>query len=91
MIRVALRQFRTEGVVGFGMLVVFAVVLALTGPHLAHVYDAFESSCKPARDCATTPNPVLSLDGPLRGALPFVVVIAPALVGLFFGAPLIAR
>ena len=91
MIRVALRQFRTEGIVGFGLLVVFAIVLAITGPHLAHVYDAFESSCKVARDCATAPNPVLNLDKPLRGALPFVVAIAPALVGLFFGSPLIAR
>ena len=91
MIRVALRQFRTEGVVGFGLLVVFAIVLAITGPHLAHVYDAFESSCKVARDCATTPNPVLNLDKPLQSALPFVVAIVPALVGLFFGAPLIAR
>jgi len=90
-IRVALRQFRTEGIVGFGLLVVFAIVLAITGPHLAHVYDAFESSCRAARDCATAPNPVLNLDKPLQGALPFVVAIAPALVGLFFGASLIAR
>jgi hypothetical protein len=90
-IRVALRQFRTEGVVGLGLLVVFAIVLAVTGPHLAHVYDAFESSCKVAGDCATAANPVLNVDTPLHGALPFIVVIAPALLGLFFGAPLIAR
>ncbi len=91
MIRVALRQFRTEAIVAFGLLVVFAIVLAVTGPHLAHVYDAFESTCKPARDCATATNPVLNVDKSLQSALPFIVAITPALVGLFFGAPLIAR
>ncbi len=91
MIRVALRQFRTEAIVGFGLLAVVAIVLAVTGPHLAHVYDAFESTCKAAGNCARAPNPVLDLDKPLQSALPFVVALAPALVGLFFGAPLVAR
>jgi hypothetical protein len=90
-IRLTLRQFRTEGIVGFGLLAVLAIVLAVTGPHLANVYDAFESSCKAARDCTTTPNPILNVDKPLQGALPSIVIIAPALVGIFFGAPLIAR
>lgn len=91
MIRVTLRQFRTEGLIGFSVLAAIAMVLAITGPHLAHVYDAFESSCKAARDCATAPNPVLDVDKPLQNALPFIGIVAPALVGLFFGAPLIAR
>ena len=91
MIRVALRQFRTEAIAGFGLLAAFAIVLAVTGPHLAHVYDDFETTCKTARDCTTAPNPVLNVDKSLQSALPFIVAIAPALVGLFFGAPLIAR
>jgi hypothetical protein len=91
MIRFTLMQSRASVLVGAIGLGVVAVVLAITGPHLAHVYDAFESSCKVARDCATAPNPVLDLDRPIQGALPFIVAIVPALVGLFFGAPLIAR
>ncbi|MGO9196520.1 MAG: ABC transporter permease subunit [Acidimicrobiales bacterium] len=90
MIRLALRQFRTEAIVGLGLLVALAVVLAVTGPHLVSVSDAFKSTCRAAHDCATT-NPVLNSDKALRSALPFIVVLAPALVGLFFGAPLIAR
>jgi hypothetical protein len=90
-IRVALRQFRTEGIVAVVLLAAFAVVLAITGPHLAHVYNAFEAACRAASDCATAPNPVLNVDQPTHAALPFIVVIAPALVGLFLGAPLIAR
>ena len=91
MIRFTLMQSRASVLVSAIGLGVVAVVLAVTGPHLAHVYDAFESSCKVARDCATASNPVVNIDGPLRGALPFIVAIVPALLGLFLGAPLIAR
>jgi hypothetical protein len=91
MIRFTLMQSRASVLVGTIGLGVVAVVLAITGPHLANVYDAFESSCKVARDCATAPNPVLNSDRALGTALPFIVLIVPALVGLFFGAPLIAR
>jgi hypothetical protein len=90
-IRVALRQFRAEGAAGIALLAAFAIVLAITGPNLAHVYNAFESSCKAAGNCATAPNPVLNMDRPVQSALPFIVLLTPALVGLFFGAPLIAR
>ena len=90
MIRLALRQFRTEAIVGLGLLVALAVVLAVTGPHLVSVSDAFKSTCRAAHDCATT-NPVLSVDSSLEHALEFIGIIVPALVGLFFGAPLIAR
>lgn len=91
MIRMTLRQFRTEALISFSLLAVLAIVLAVTGPHLAHVYGAFESTCKAARDCAAAPNPVLNVDKTLQGFLPFIVTIAPALIGLFFGAPIIAR
>jgi hypothetical protein len=91
MIRFTLMQSRASVLVGAIGLGVVAIVLAITGPHLAQVYDTFESSCKAARDCATAPNPVLDSDKALQGALPFIVAIVPALVGLFFGAPLIAR
>jgi hypothetical protein len=90
-IRVTARQFRTEAIIAFGLLVVLAIVLAVTGTHLAHVGDAFQSTCKAAGDCATASNPVLEVDKLLQSALPFIVTIAPALIGLFFGAPLIAR
>ena len=91
MIRFTFMQSRASVLVAAIGLGVVAIVLAITGPHLAHVYDAFERSCKAAGDCATAPNPVLNSDKALHSALPFIVVLAPALVGLFFGAPLIAR
>ncbi|HEX3564999.1 MAG TPA: hypothetical protein VHU17_06480 [Acidimicrobiales bacterium] len=78
MIRLAWRQFRTEAIVGFGALVVVALVLAVTGPHLMDVYR-------------TAPNRVAGTDKALQTALTAVLLVAPALVGVFYGAPLIAR
>jgi hypothetical protein len=73
------------------VLVVLAIVLVATGVHLAQVNDAFVTTCKAAGNCDSAPNPALNLDKPLQSALPFIATIGPALVGLFFGAPLIAR
>ncbi|MGH8980742.1 MAG: transporter [Acidimicrobiales bacterium] len=78
MIRLAWRQFRTEATVGIGVLVVVAVVLAVTGPHLVSVYR-------------TAPSQLSSTYSTLQGTLPPLLLIAPALLGIFFGAPLIAR
>ena len=78
MIRLAWRQFRAEGAIGLGVLVVVAVVLAATGPHLMDVYRS-------------TPHQVLTTDPRLQNALAALVLIVPALVGVFFGAPLVAR
>jgi hypothetical protein len=78
MIRLAWRQFRTEAIAGIGVLVVVAVVLAVTGPHLMDVYRA-------------SPNQVTNTDKALQTALMAELLVAPALVGVFFGAPLIAR
>jgi ABC-2 family transporter protein len=85
------RQFRAEAIVGFGLLALLAIVLAVTGPHLVQVNDAFQRACKASGDCVTAPNPALHDDLLLRAALPFIGTVAPALIGLFFGAPLIAR
>jgi hypothetical protein len=90
-IRFTFMQSRASILIGAIGLGLAAIVLAATGPNLVHLYDTFQSSCKVAKDCSTTPNPVLNSDRALQSALPFIVAIVPALVGLFFGAPLIAR
>ena len=53
--------------------------------------DAFQSACKAARTAPRRRTRCSSSTSRCRTALPFIVVIAPALIGLFFGAPLIAR
>jgi hypothetical protein len=78
MIRLAWRQFRTEAIAGMGALVAVAVVLAVTGPHLVDVYRV-------------SPNQVTTTDQDLQTALMAALLVVPALVGIFFGAPLVAR
>lgn len=90
MIRTALRQLRTEAAIGAGCLAVLAVVLALTEPQLAQVNDAFQRACSAARDCATATNPVAQVDPGLATLVDMFALVAPVLVGLFFGAPLLA-
>jgi hypothetical protein len=77
-IRLAWRQFRTEAIIGIGALVIVAVVLAITGPHLLSVYR-------------TAPDQLTSTYHSLQTAVGALLVIVPALAGIFFGAPLIAR
>lgn len=78
MIRLAWRQFRTEASISFGALVVVAATLAATGPRLVAVYRT-----APAQLSATVPA--------LQAAVPVLLLLAPALIGMFFGAPLVAR
>ena len=91
MIRLALREFRTEGIVGFALLIALGVLLLVTGIHVVNVNDAFQIACRKAHSCSSTPNPVLTVENPLQHALPLIAMVAPALIGIFIGAPLIAR
>ncbi len=86
-----MRQFRTEAVIGFGLLAVLAIVLAITGIHLAQVDHAFEARCRAAGTCALAPNPIVGEDQGLQALVPIIALVTPALIGLFLGAPLIAR
>ena len=85
------RQFRTQILVVASVLAAVAVVLLVTGPHLVSLSDAYVKACRAAKDCGSTTNPVLNADGKLQSGLSDVLLIVPALLGIFWGAPLIAR
>ncbi len=92
MTAVAWRLFRAQAGWGLGALVVVGIVLLVTGPHLVHVYDAGVSACRSAGGVGPAcSNPVLDTDHAVQVALSAVVLLAPALVGIFWGAPLVAR
>ena len=84
------RQFRAQAAVVFGLLAVIAVALAVTGPHLVHLYDTTVKSCASHGDCGTA-SALFTDKERLLQQLGQVVLVAPALIGIFWGAPLVAR
>jgi hypothetical protein len=91
MIRFAWLHARNQTAVAFGGLAVVAVVVALTGPHLAHLYDANVATCISHGDCSTARDAFLRNDKNLGIWLGILVIAIPGVIGLFWGAPLVAR
>ncbi|NKZ06614.1 transmembrane transport protein [Actinomadura latina] len=91
MIWLALRQFRVQGAVVFGALAVLGVALAVTGPGLADDYSSGLASCGTGRACEQFTRRFFTDHQVYYGALIAIVMVLPALIGLFWGAPLIAR
>ncbi len=90
----AWRQFRTQALVAAVALVVLAIVMVPTGLHLRHVYDSSVAACTngtAAGDCSATVSSFLSQYHQLQGWLGFLIAVLPAIVGVFWGAPLVAR
>lgn len=90
MIRFAWTQSRLPAAAGAAGLIVVALVLALTGPHLAHLYAATLGGCKPS-DCSDARTAFQKNDQALHTAVDILVVVVPGLIGMFWGAPLMAR
>ena len=91
MIRFATIEFRLQAAIALGALLVVAVLLAITGPHLVHVYDATVGSCQAHGDCSSATTLFLKTYRGLQIGLDVVVVAVPGILGIFWGAPLVAR
>jgi hypothetical protein len=85
------RQFRTQTLFVAAVLAAMAVVLIVTGPHLVSLSDAYLKACHTNKDCGSTSNPVMNTDGRIESGFSDILLLAPALIGIFWGAPLIAR
>ncbi|TQS29419.1 ABC transporter permease [Microbispora sp. KK1-11] len=91
MIWLTWRQFRVAAATTAAALVVLAVALALTGPELASGYSAGITACVRDGDCARFFDRFFDdHEAPFQAAT-VVVLVLPALIGLFWGAPLITR
>ena len=97
MIKLSWLQFRTQAVTAAAALAAFAVLLAVTGPHLASQYAASGLGSCHGGNCGSVANTFLSQ---LQATSTYPVVyllgialilFAPAIIGIFWGAPLIAR
>ncbi len=96
MIRFTWLQFRMQATVVLAALFAFAVLLAVTGPHLASLYASAITGCH-GGTCGTAANTFLSR---LAATSPYptvyllsigLILAAPAIIGIFWGAPLIAH
>jgi hypothetical protein len=95
MIWLTWRQFRIQALTAAAALAAFAILLAATGPHLASLYNTSKITGCHGFACTTVVNTFLN---ELGGPYPIVyllgiglILIAPAITGIFWGAPLIAR
>ena len=91
MIRFTWLQSRTQTAAAFGALAVVAVALAVTGPHLVSLYNSSVANCAAHGDCPSASTAFLRNDGTLRTWLGVLTVVLPGVIGIFWGAPLVAR
>jgi hypothetical protein len=95
MIWLTWRQFRIQSIVIAALLAAFGLVLLVTGPSLVGDYrDSGFAACH--ANCSSSAGNFLNqIAGPpyhlvyLLGAV--LIIALPAIIGLFWGAPLIAR
>jgi hypothetical protein len=91
MIWLTWRQFRGAAAMMATGLVILTAVLALTGPDLASRYSTGIADCTQDNTCYDFFDRFFGEYQIPFLAVSFVVLSLPALVGLFWGAPLIAR
>ena len=82
MIWLTWRQFRTQAAVVYGAVFLVLAALAVTGPRLAHTYH---------HRGAAFLDGIGGLDADLYLITVLIQLILPALIGMFWGAPLVTR
>jgi hypothetical protein len=90
MIWLTWRQFRAAATMMAAALAALAAILALTGPGLAHDYSTGIAACTQSGCSDFVQRFFRDHQGPFLGVTA-VVLVLPALIGLFWGAPLITR
>jgi hypothetical protein len=92
MIWLTWRQLRAQAAMMAAALAALAVILALTGPGLADDYSAGIAACATeSGGCSNFVNRFFQDHQEPFLAVTAVVLVLPALIGLFWGAPLITR
>jgi ABC-2 family transporter protein len=92
------RQFRAQALTAAAALAVLAIILVITGLRLAHLYGASGiPACQAHRDCAalvsnfTNEVRANTTDTVLSDLGIGLLLVTPAIIGAFWGAPLITR
>jgi hypothetical protein len=92
------RQFRAQALAAAAALAVLAIILVITGLRLAHLYGASGiPGCQVHGDCAalvsnfTSEVRASAIDTALSDLGIGLLLVTPAIIGVFWGAPLITR
>jgi hypothetical protein len=90
------RQSRAQLIGAAAALAGLAVVLAITGPNMVHLFDTSGvAGCRTPASCQTLSSDFgskLPQIDPILYAIGIgILLLAPGLVGVFWGAPLVAR
>jgi hypothetical protein len=89
------RQFRTQAIAAAALLAVLAVLLAVTGPHMARLYASSGIATCTGFSCQQLSN-TFGNELPWFDTVIYllglgIMFLAPAIIGVFWGAPVITR
>jgi len=85
------RLHRHQVIFAASALVAMAVLLVVTGSRMAHDYNSALSTCAASQSCGNLSDELFQGDGLLLDFVSAVAIGGPLLLGIFWGAPLIAK
>ncbi|MEU4602211.1 ABC transporter permease subunit [Kribbella sp. NPDC023972] len=91
MIWLSWRQFRAQAVTGTAGLVVIGTFLVILGMRIRDAYDGYLARCQTQGNCADAMGQFVAEYSNLLLFLDAAFILVPGLLGMFWGAPLIAR
>jgi ABC-type transport system involved in multi-copper enzyme maturation permease subunit len=91
MIWLTWRQFRAQALAALAVLAAASIGFLITGTQLRHTYTADLASCTPQNNCVSVLGELRYSYDTAFNLTNLLVIAAPALIGIFWGAPLISR
>ena len=84
------RQYRMSAAISAALLAAFAALIVITGLHIAAEFHAAFGSCLAANTCRFPSDMGIDSGGAVGFIVEFTLAV-PAVLGMFLGAPLVAR
>jgi ABC-type transport system involved in multi-copper enzyme maturation permease subunit len=85
------RQFRAQAITALALLTAVALYLLISGLQMHHAYTVDLASCTPQRNCGFVLDHFQHDYQTAFNLTQLLVLAAPGLIGIFWGAPLIGR
>jgi hypothetical protein len=91
MIWLTWRQFRTAALTALAVLAAAAIYLLITGLHMHHTHSIDLATCASQNDCGDVLDQFRQGYDAAFHLTELLAIVAPGLIGMFWGAPLISR